>query len=115
MGLDYLSIGLRIRNKRNKLGISQEALAEKTSLSRTYISHVENGRKSVSLEAVIEICNVLEIPVDELLVDNITFAKPQKGDDITYVLLDCSKEEQAILTKTIVTLRETLRGYKIRK
>jgi len=41
-----------VRVWRNRLGISQEELAERSGLHRTYISDVERGARNVSLESM---------------------------------------------------------------
>lgn len=45
-------------------------LSEKTGLSLSYVSMVENGRQKVSLNALIRIANILGVTVDELLNGN---------------------------------------------
>jgi transcriptional regulator with XRE-family HTH domain len=42
-------VGSRIKELRNKLGISQEELAARADLDRTYITSVENGRRNISI------------------------------------------------------------------
>jgi len=43
------TIGLRIKELRSKNGISQEELALRADLDRTYINSVENGRRNISI------------------------------------------------------------------
>ena len=45
-----VEVGKRIRELRNELGISQEALANKAEIDRTYVTDVENGRRNISIE-----------------------------------------------------------------
>ena len=45
-----VKVGQRIKELRAQLGISQEALANKAELDRTYITDVENGRRNISIE-----------------------------------------------------------------
>ncbi|MBR6235077.1 MAG: helix-turn-helix domain-containing protein [Spirochaetales bacterium] len=115
MGLDYKSIGLRIRKYRLRSGKSQEQLAEMAGLSRSHISYIENGRKAVSLEALVDISNALEVSADEFLVDNMDFTKSLNDNDASYILLDCSPQESEIITRNMRSLRETLRSYRIKK
>ena len=51
----YLAVRLatNVRARRNKLGISQEELARRCELHRTYVGAVERGERNVSL-AVLE-------------------------------------------------------------
>ena len=50
-----------VRKYRLQKGLSQEILAEKAGLHRTYISAVECGRRSIALENIQRIANALEI------------------------------------------------------
>ena len=50
-----------VRFYRMKLKLSQEALAEKANLHRTYISDIERGQRNVSLENIYNIALALEI------------------------------------------------------
>jgi transcriptional regulator with XRE-family HTH domain len=43
------NIGLRIKELRLKTGISQEELALRADLDRTYINSVENGKRNISI------------------------------------------------------------------
>ena len=54
-------VGQRIRILRKELNLSQEALALKSDVDRTYVTDVENGRRNVSVEILERIINALEI------------------------------------------------------
>jgi len=47
-----LNFGERIRNRRRELGISQEELAFRSGLHRTYVGSVERGERNLSLENI---------------------------------------------------------------
>lgn len=42
-------VGERIRKMRNNLGLSQEKLALKADIDRTYLASVENGKRNISI------------------------------------------------------------------
>lgn len=50
-----------MRKYRLKKGLSQEELADKANLHRTYISAVECARRSIALENIQRIADALEI------------------------------------------------------
>jgi transcriptional regulator with XRE-family HTH domain len=60
-----LKIGKRIRELRKELDISQEALAYKSEVDRTYVTDVENGRRNVSVEILERIIAGLNVSVSE--------------------------------------------------
>ena len=65
-GMDIkLKVGNRIRELRKDIAISQEALANKADVDRTYVTDVENGRRNVSVEILERIINALEVSFTE--------------------------------------------------
>ena len=54
-------IGLKVKNRRLNLHMSQEELALKTGLSRTYIYFVETGKKSLTIKTLNQIRSVLRV------------------------------------------------------
>ena len=47
------------------MGLSQEALAFKAGIDRTYMTGVETGKRNVSVKNIEKIIAALEIPVSE--------------------------------------------------
>ncbi|MCH2242944.1 MAG: helix-turn-helix domain-containing protein [Aquabacterium sp.] len=58
-----------MRAYRQQKGISQEELAEKTDLHRTYIGSAERGERNVSLLNICRIAKALDVPVSRLVAD----------------------------------------------
>ena len=50
-----------LREARNLAGISQEKLAERAGLHRTYISQLERGLKSPSLDVIVALARGLRV------------------------------------------------------
>ena len=67
--MDSVSIGKKIRYYRESNKWTQEAFAEKTGLSLTYVGMIERGEKVPKLETFINIANVLGVSADILLAD----------------------------------------------
>ena len=59
-------VGKRIRELRKQQLISQEDLAEKADLDRTYITSVECGKRNISIENLYRIANALDVTMEEL-------------------------------------------------
>lgn len=59
-------LGAAIKAERSALGISQEELAYRADLHRTYISDVERGARNPSIESIEKLATALEISVSML-------------------------------------------------
>jgi transcriptional regulator with XRE-family HTH domain len=60
-------VGLNLRRLREKAGLSQEELAARAGLARTYISGIENGRRNPTVIVLYEIATQLGADPRELL------------------------------------------------
>ncbi len=60
-------VGNNIRACRNRLGISQEKLAELSGLHRTYVGGVERGERNISILNLDKIAAALKVRPDALL------------------------------------------------
>ncbi|MCI8641786.1 MAG: helix-turn-helix transcriptional regulator [Clostridia bacterium] len=63
------NIGKKIKLARSKTNFTQEALAEKTSLSPRYISQLERGIAFGSASTIVNVCKALNISSDFLFND----------------------------------------------
>lgn len=66
--MDREAVGLKIKLARVKENLTQEQLAERADISSSYVSAIERGKQSVSLEYMNRIAQALQVPVTELLV-----------------------------------------------
>ncbi len=60
-------LGIRIKQLRKEKGISQEELAFKAGLHRTYMSDVERGTRNVSIRNIEKIAKALSVTPSKLL------------------------------------------------
>ncbi len=65
---DYNVFSNNVKYYRNKLNITQEKLAEKANCSISYIKQIESCKefKNVTLSMILNICNALNISINEL-------------------------------------------------
>lgn len=108
MATDYIKLGQRIGYLRRKKDLSQEELAEKVNLSREFISRVETGKINFSTDVLIEIANALDVSADDILVDYLEHSASTADSELHQLLLDCTREEEYILTQTIKALKAIL-------
>ena len=62
-------LGEAIRINRKTVGLSQEKLAEKAELHPKYLSEVERGQKTISMDALMRITKALKVRLHELVRD----------------------------------------------
>lgn len=107
--MDHLQIGRQIRLARLQKNLTQTQLAEAANLSVPYISHVERGKKRVSLDALVRIAQALEVTLDQLL----SGVQPQDRaaylPELEELLADCTLRERRILRDVTVAVKQSLR------
>jgi transcriptional regulator with XRE-family HTH domain len=81
----YGKIGHRIKELREKTGMSQDALAQKMKLPRPAISQIEGGARKIATDELVKFSEIFRVPVDDLL-------NPGKEPEVH---LHVGKEEKA--------------------
>lgn len=66
MGLQ-LTLSRNIRLRRNELGLSQEELADRCNLHRTYVGGIERGERNITIKSLETIAAALEVSPLQLL------------------------------------------------
>lgn len=82
--LDFKAIGLKIKERRQAQGITQEMVANHLDVNPSHISNIECGRANPSLTALIKIANLLQCSVDYFISGEYTF----KADSSKELTLD---------------------------
>jgi len=62
-------LGEALRAHRKTSGFSQEKLAEKADLSTVFISRIERGKESPSVDSLVKIARALGVPVRDLIAE----------------------------------------------
>ena len=60
-------LGNELRNAREKAEMTQEQLAFDADVDRTYISMLENDKKSPTVEMLFRLCDAMDIAASEIL------------------------------------------------
>lgn len=63
----HVRFGQRIKNLRRGRGLTQEDLAFKIGIDRSYMGFLERGERNPTLDKIVKIANVFEITLSELL------------------------------------------------
>ena len=81
-------IGRRIKECREKLGLTQEEFAEKVGLATNYISTVERGASFPRCEKLVAIINGLEVSADAIFCDVITHSTEYRTNELSASMVD---------------------------
>ena len=109
MVINYIAIGKKVRAIRKRRGLSQMVLAELIDRSPSYISCIETGSKSMSLETLVALANALNVSSDELLVDSMENTIKVSNHEFARLLADCNEYERRVLLDAAVATKESLR------
>ncbi|MFL5894611.1 MAG: helix-turn-helix domain-containing protein [Thermoleophilaceae bacterium] len=64
---DHAALGRAIRDLRLRLGVSQEGLADRSGLHRTYVGGIERGERNVSFGNLLKLAGALVVRPSELM------------------------------------------------
>ena len=109
MSIDIKLIGKRIKRKRKTLHITQADLAAACDICDTYLSYIESGIKTPSLEVIDKLASALGITVADLLGGKQTSRSESYCTKITEMLEKCTPEEQRLIYTMMCTFLDSLR------
>jgi len=61
------AFGLAVRRRREKLNLSQEELAERADIHRTYVSSIELGKVAVGIDVTHKLAKALKTRLSKLV------------------------------------------------
>lgn len=104
--LDFKTIGLKIRERRKILGITQEYIAEQLDVNPSHISNIECGRANPSLTALVKIANLLQCSIDYFIEKEYTYQNTSKSletldEQILKKLHYCNNDTKTKILKII--------------
>lgn len=104
--LDFKTIGLKIKERRQSQGVTQELIANQLDVNPSHISNIECGRANPSLTALVKIANILKCSVDYFISAEYTFTSDKKkeitlDDEIMNKLKYCDIDKKSRVLKMI--------------
>ena len=113
LSVNYEALGLRIKELRNHFGYSQDQLAEKLSITRSYLAKIESGTRYPSLDVLLVIAELFNMTLEELLSERCSDALLLSETDFRTLLSNCNSEELKALMRILVFMKELLSDYGI--
>lgn len=84
--LELSRLGERIRQQRERQGLSAKDMKERTGISPAYLSAIENGQRTPKLDTLVSILNALSMSADAALMDSIEGAQGEKATYLHHLL-----------------------------
>lgn len=106
-------IGQRIKEIREREKLTQMKLAERADLSVSYISHIEHGKKSASIETLVNIANELGVTVNEFLYGIQVNDSMVYQTDMDILLGECTAIQKRIVYQVVKVLIEILQKQQL--
>ena len=67
MYFNQMEFGQRIKEQRNKMGLTQEELALRLNISHVHMNKIERGKRGCSIDILLELSEVFGVSTDYLL------------------------------------------------
>jgi transcriptional regulator with XRE-family HTH domain len=97
------SVGERIKIRRVELGWTQDQLCQKAGISKGFLSDLENDKRSVSAENLLDIARALSLSLDYLMTGKASKERPTEVS-IPASLAKFAAEERLSLRQTLMLL-----------
>lgn len=98
--MDLIKIGKFISTKRKENNLTQEELAEKLNITDRAVSKWERGLSLPDADKMLDLCNILDINVNELLIGEENMKDEKKKTE--ELLIELAKQEE-IKNKRLIT------------
>ena|GEM_PF-477246 len=95
-------IGARIKEVRNKKGLTQEQLSEKMEINPKYLSSIERGNENPTLNTLIKLSESLEVDLGEIF-SFIQIEDPGERKLLVSSLLDQADTEELKLAYKVLS------------
>ena len=106
--MDMNKVGKRIQETRQRKGMTQSELSQRLGMTPKYISNIECGGKSPTLDTFVAIANALQIDANTLLVDMLNTSDEIKCSALWEKLLTIPPEKRQKLLRIIERIAEEL-------
>lgn len=95
------TIGNNVKSLRLARGMTQEQLAEKLDHSVNFVSLIELGKSGMSVETIVDICNILDVDVNCIFKSLVDYRIQNKDRKLIDDILSLAKEDKDIVEKLV--------------
>lgn len=106
--VDLKQVGVRIREARRKIGLTQASAAELASISSQYWSLLETGKERASVTTYKRIADIIGLTFDDIFYDDALTMHLNKTFSKEGILDGCTDFEKMIIGETVLALKNVL-------
>lgn len=99
--MEKVALGNRLKDARIRKGYTQQALAERIDIADMYLSEIERGVKTPSLNIFIKMIKELDVSADYVLRDELPSGKDYVYDEITRKLEGLTPKQRKAISDLI--------------
>lgn len=103
--MNYMDLGQRIREERQKLNLTQEKLSEAINVSSAYIGQIERGERCPTLETLIKLSNSLGVSIDYLLRESIEPSSTNLSNLWVQLTQELSNDEKEMIIEMVKVIK----------
>ena len=104
--VDYIKIGSRIKKRRREKNYTQEALANSLNMTTFYLSKIENGKATATLDTLALIAYHLDIDLAYLITGTSTVEKKYYVDELHEVCSKANNKQLDLIIRIAKTILE---------
>ena len=106
--IDFIEVGIRIRDARKQQGLTQERAAELAFITGQFWSRIETGKERASVNTYRQIALILGITLDDLFYEEAYNMRLHKAFSSESLLESCTDNEKSIISETLFALKGIL-------
>jgi transcriptional regulator with XRE-family HTH domain len=109
------TVGERVKTRRLELGLSQDALADKAGISKSFLSDLENNRRSIGAETLLDLGRAMSVSLDFLMTGEASGDQANKEIPASLARFAAEKGLSVRETMTLLDLQERIMASRRKK
>ena len=102
--IDYKIIGSRLKQQRNKLNLTQEQICSEANITTFYLSKLENGKSTPTLETLAIVAKVLKTDLVYLLTGTSKLSDLYIDERLAEISSKASEQQMELIIKIANTI-----------
>ena len=110
IAINYSKLGKKIREERIARGLTQENFAEQISISPTFMSDIENGKRKLGLKTLFKVASVLNLSLDYLLDNKVSNIELNKNEHLKKISDMIKDKDSKYINNCLIMFEKIVEG-----